>query len=140
MAELKTKKQNSGVTDFIANIPDEAVRQDCRTLADLMSKITDDPGDMWGTSIAGYGTYRIRYADGHEADWLSIGFSPRKAKLSVYVMGGFDNMQAFLEKLGPHSLGKGCLYIKRLSDIDLKVLEYLLREAVKVEGSASAQA
>jgi len=140
MAEPKTKKQNSGVAAFLADIPDEAVRRDCQALADLMSRITSDPGDMWGTSIAGFGTYRMRYADGHEAEWMSIGFSPRKGKLTIYVMDGFGGKQAMLDKLGRHSLGKGCLYVKRLSDIDLGVLEALLRDAVQAKGASNAKA
>ena len=129
MAELKTKKQNTGVKEFLASIPDDLVRKDCQTLADLMSKTTGDPGDMWGTSIVGFGTYHYRYASGREADWLRMGFSPRKANLTIYCMSGFGDKKDLLAKLGPHSLGKGCLYVKRLSDIDLKVLEALVKRA-----------
>jgi len=140
MKEPKTKRQNTGVAAFIESIPDNAVRRDCQTLADMMSRITNDPGDMWGTSIAGFGTYRMRYADGHEAEWLSIGFSPRKGKLTIYVMDGFADKQDLLARLGRHSTGKGCLYVKRLSDIDLNVLEELLREAVQAKGVSNAKA
>ena len=129
MAELKTKKQNTGVKEFLANIPDDQVRKDCQTLTDLMSNITGDPGDMWGTSIVGFGTYHYRYATGREADWLRVGFSPRKANLTIYFMSGFEDKKDLLSKLGPHSLGKGCLYVKRLRDINLKVLEALIKRS-----------
>jgi hypothetical protein len=129
MAELKTKQQHSGVQDFLANIPDERVRQDCQIIADMLTRITGDPGDIWGTSIAGYDAYRYTYATGHEAEWCRLGFSPRKQNLTIYVMDGFGDKQDLLAKLGPHSLGKGCPYIKRLSDIDLKVLEDIVKRA-----------
>jgi hypothetical protein len=129
VAELKTKKQNTGVKQFIDDIQDPEVRQDCMVLHELMSRITGDEGDMWGTSIVGYGTYHYRYATGREADWLRMGFSPRKQNLTMYFMSGFTEMQDLLDKIGPHSLGKGCLYVKRLSDIDLKVLEALIKRS-----------
>lgn len=138
MAELKTQKQNSGVADFLAGIADEKVREDCQTLATLMSKITDDPGDMWGTSIVGFGDYRYSYADGRENNWFKIGFSPRKQNLTIYIMGGYQGKQALLDKLGPHSLGKSCLYVKHLADIDLGVLEDLLRRSY--EGNQDGRA
>lgn len=140
MKEPKTKRQNTGVAAFIESIPDNAVRRDCQMLVDMMSRITNDPGDMWGTSIAGFGTYCMRYADGHEAEWMSIGFSPRKGKLTIYVMDGFADKQDLLARLGRHSTDKGCLYVKRLSDIDLNVLEELLREAVQAKGMSNAKA
>lgn len=133
MTELKTKKQSGGVKEFLAVIADPRIRQDCQTLADMMSKVTGDPGDMWGTSIAGFGTYHYRYATGREADWLRMGFSPRKQNLTIYFMSGFENMQDLLAKLGPHSLGKGCLYVKRLSNIDMTVLRQLIERANKAK-------
>jgi hypothetical protein len=129
MEELKTKRQNSGVKEFLASIPDESVRKDCQVLVDLMSKITGDPGDMWGTSIVGFGEYHYKYASGRENDWFRMGFSPRKANLTIYIMSGYEDKKDLLDKLGPHSLGKSCLYIKRLNDIDLSVLEELLEQA-----------
>jgi len=129
MAELKTKKQNTGVKEFLASIPDEETRKDCQTLADVMSKITGDSGDMWGTSIVGFGTYHYKYSTGREADWLRMGFSPRKVNLTIYIMSGFEDKKDLLAKLGPHSLGKGCLYLKHLRDIDFKVLESILQRA-----------
>jgi hypothetical protein len=129
MAELKTKKQNGGVEEFLAAIEDEETRKDCQTIAKLMSKITGDKGDMWGTSIVGYGLYHYKYASGREADWLRMGFSPRKQNLTIYFMSGFEDKKDLLAKLGPHSLGKGCLYVKHLRNIDLQVLEALIKQA-----------
>lgn len=127
MEELKTKKQSSGVQEFLADISDPEVRKDCQALAGLMSKITGDPGDLWGTSIVGFGEYHYRYASGRENDWFKMGFSPRKQNLTIYIMSGYEDKQELLDKLGPHFLGKSCLYIKRLSDIDMPTLEALLR-------------
>ena len=130
MAELKTKRQNSGVTEFLTSISDEGVRKDCQTLADLMSRLTGDPGDMWGTSVAGFGQRRLTYATGRELDWFAMGFSPRKGKLTLYLgLNTLAPMDDLLAKLGPHSLGKGCLYIKRLSSVDMDVLTEILRRA-----------
>lgn len=133
MEKLKTQKQNSGVKEFLASIADESVRQDCQTLADMMHKITGDPGDMWGPSIVGFGEYHYKYASGRENDWFKMGFSPRKANLTIYIMSGYDDKQELLERLGKHSLGKSCLYVKRLSDIDLSVLRELLEAANKAK-------
>ena len=133
MEELKTKKQNTGVKEFLAAIPDETVRKDCQTLFDIMSSITGDPGDMWGTSIVGFGEYHYRYASGRENDWFRMGFSPRRANLTIYIMSGYDDKRALLDKLGPHSLGKSCLYIKRLRDVDLGVLREMLERANQIK-------
>ena len=134
MAELKTKRQNSGVTEFLTNIPDEAVRKDCQTLADMMSRLTDDPGDMWGTSVVGFGQRRLTYATGRELDWFAMGFSPRKGKLTLYLgLNALAPMDDLLAKLGPHSLGKGCLYIRRLSDVDMDMLTEILQRAKRGE-------
>jgi hypothetical protein len=85
---------------------------------------------MWGPSIVGFGTYTMTYADGREADWLAVGFSPRKAKMSVYIMSGFEGYDALLEKLGKHKTGKSCLYINKLEDVDEGVLRELIRQSV----------
>ena len=129
MAELKTQKQNTGVKEFLEGITDPEVKQDCMTLDKLMGKITGDEGDMWGTSIVGYGTYHYKYASGREADWMKMGFSPRKQNLTLYILSGFEGQKDLLAKLGKHSLGKGCLYLKRLSDIDMKVLEEIIKRS-----------
>lgn len=128
MAELKTKKTKASVSGFINAIADPERRRDCRTLAALMKKVSGDSGAMWGESIVGYGTYHYTYASGREGDWFLVGFSPRKQNLTIYLMCGLTS--PLIKKLGPVSGGKSCLYVKRLSDIDLGVLEQLLRQAV----------
>lgn len=129
MAELKTKKQSGGVTQFLADLEDPAVRKDCQTLAQMMAEVTGDPGDLWGTSIVGFGEYHYKYASGRENDWFRMGFSPRKQNLTIYIMSGYEDKQKLLAKLGPHSLGKSCLCIKQLADVDLSVLRELLQAA-----------
>lgn len=138
MTELKTKKQNGGVEEFIASVADETTRRDCRTLADLMSKISGDKGDMWGPSIVGFGQYHYKYASGREADWPRIGFSPRKQNLTIYITNGFDDKQDLLGELGTHSVSKSCLYIKRLVDVDLDVLAQLLKRAYESKSYGEA--
>lgn len=140
MAELKTKKQNTGVKQFLDGIQDPEDKADCLALDKLMSEATGDAGDMWGTSIVGYGTYHYRYATGREADWLRMGFSPRKANLTIYFMSGFKDTQDLLDKLGPHTLGKGCLYIKHLRDIDLEVLKALIKRSNESKNFGEVQA
>lgn len=126
MAELKTKLNDASVDDFINGVEDEARREDCRTIAELMSRITGEEPKMWGASIVGFGTYHYKYASGREGDWMKMGFSPRKQNLTLYIMDGFDKYDELMAKLGKHKTGKSCLYVKRLSDIDMKVLEKLI--------------
>jgi hypothetical protein len=127
--ELKTQKNNADVQAFVAAIPDDAQRADCKVIDAMMEKASGEPGVMWGTSIVGYGSYHYKSKSGQEADWMRIGFSPRKGKTSLYLICGFENVQDLLDKLGPHDIGKGCLYIKDLSKVDQKVLEALIRKA-----------
>ncbi len=129
-AQVKTTENDASVEAFIAARP-EAVAADCRTLIALMRKATGEEPRMWGTAIVGFGRYRYKGASGREGEWMVIGFSPRKATLSLYLFMGFDQEAALMAKLGKHSTGKGCLYIKRLSDVDPKVLEQLIVKGVK---------
>lgn len=129
MAEQKTKPTEQTVTSFLENVPDEKVRKDCFDLVKLMEKATGFPPVMWGPSIVGFGQYHYKYESGHEGYSCLAGFSPRKQNISLYIMG-FDTRPALLDKLGKHKAAKGCLYIKRLSDIDLQVLEQLVKESV----------
>ena len=131
MAEAKTRPTEQSVKDFIAGLPDAQTRADCSTIAKLMGDATKSKGVMWGSSIAGFGTKKIKYAGGKEADWPLMGFSPRKQNLTLYVMSGEDSHAELLSKLGKHSTGKGCLYIKRLSDIELPTLKKLINASVK---------
>lgn len=131
LAQIKTKETESSVEDFINGIKEEVKRKDSFSLVKLMEKITKEKPKMWGSSIIGFGNKRYKSpATGREVDWFKIGFSLRKANLTVYLM----NMQqhtAALKKLGKHKIGGGCLYINKLGDVDMKVLEGMIKEALK---------
>jgi len=129
-AELKTKETTASVDAFIDK-QSETVAADCRTIMQLMKKATGEEARMWGPSIVGYGRYAYKYETGREGEWMITGFSPRKANLTLYIMMGFEEEAALMEKLGKHTTGKSCLYIKKLSDVDLKVLEKLVVKGVK---------
>ena len=131
MTELKTKVNDAPVSDFINTVPEEQIRQDCWKIAELMQSATQSEAKMWGASIIGFGQYHYVYASGREADWMLIGFSPRKQNISLYIMGGFEQYAEILAKLGKFKQAKGCLYIKRLSDINLPILEELIRASVE---------
>ena len=131
MAELKTKKTEKSPAEFIEAIADEETRKDCRTLVKMMKSATKAQPRMWGPSIVGFGDYRYRYASGREGDWFRAGFSPRKQALTLYIMSGFTGHEALMKKLGKYKTGKGCLYLKRLADVDQKVLSDLIHRSVK---------
>lgn len=131
MAELKTKPTKVTVEDFINKIADEGVRDDCNALIKIMKKVTGEKPVMWGPSIVGFGLYHYKYESGHEGDMCIAGFSPRKPNLTVYLMPGFSEQTDLLKKLGKHKTGKSCLYFKRLSDVDTKVLEKMIADSVK---------
>lgn len=130
MAELKTTRTGASVTEFIAGIEDERQRKDSKTLVKLMKSVTNSAPKMWGPSIVGFGSYRYEYASGRTGDWMLTGFSPRKGKLSIYVMSGFKDEAPLMSKLGKYTSGKSCLNVKRLDDVDLKVLEQLVSKSV----------
>ena len=131
MAELKTKRTEASVDDFIAGIADEQRREDCRALLAMMKRVTKAPPKMWGASMVGFGSYHYTYASGREGDWFLAGFSPRKQDLTVYVLAGFEDYPELMAKLGKYKTGKSCLYLKRLSDVDAAVLEKLIAVSVK---------
>ena len=131
MAELKTKRNEQGVSEFLSSIPDEVKRQDCFTLLEIMKEATQTEPHMWGEAIVGFGSYHYHYATGREGDWFLTGFSPRKQNLTLYIMTGFDYYDTLLGKLGKHTTGKSCLYVKRLADIDLPTLKELVRRSVE---------
>ncbi len=130
MAELKTRPTDASVEAFLDAVEDERKRSDARVVAGMMAEITGATGVMWGSSIVGFGSYHYRYASGREGDFLETGFSPRKRALTLYVMAGFSEYDDLLDRLGKHTTGKSCLYVKRLSDIDLDVLRELLERSV----------
>ena len=130
MAELKTKKTKESVAAFIAGLEDPQARKDCKTLVGLMQAATGAKAKMWGSSIVGFGDYHYKSpATGREGDWFVMGFAPRKGALTLYLMSGIHSHEALLRKLGKHKTGKGCLYVKRLGDVDGAVLKKLIREA-----------
>jgi len=131
VAELKTQPTRASVTEFVAGIDDRQQRADAKKVATMMRRATGKRAKMWGAGIVGYGSYHYKYASGREGDFMITGFSPRKQALTVYIMPGFSGLKKMMEKLGKYKTGKSCLYIKRLSDVDEKVLERLIDESVR---------
>jgi hypothetical protein len=129
--DIKTRPTEASVDAFIDAVADTGQRDDARMIVQLMQAVTKTPPQMWGGAIVGFGTRAIKYASGRELDWPIIAFSPRKGVTTLYIMDGFPKYEELLAKLGPHKTGKSCLYIKRLSDIDLKVLKTLITQSVK---------
>ncbi|WP_421763063.1 DUF1801 domain-containing protein [Ekhidna sp.] len=132
MAELKTKPNNLSVEAFIDSIEPEWKRDDARELLKLITKISGEKPVMWGDSIVGFGNYHYKYDSGREGDWFLAGFSPRKTSMTIYVMGGFEGQEALLGKLGKHKKSVGCLYIKKLADIDLGILEKMTEKSIEM--------
>lgn len=130
MADNKTKLTNQSVGAFIDALTDESRRADAKLLARLMQRATGEKPKMWGPSIIGFGEYHYKYESGREGDMPLAGFSPRKAATVLYGVIGFSDADRLLAKLGKHTTGKGCLYIKKLSDIDPGVLEELIVKSV----------
>lgn len=130
MAENKTKPTGASVSGFLKKIDDPQRRADCQTVARMMRKATGKAPKMWGPSIVGFDQYHYKYESGHEGDACLIGFSPRKRELTLYIMSGFSREQALMKKLGKFKTGKACLYIKRLTDVDLGVLQQLFDRCV----------
>lgn len=125
---MKTIANKGSVEKFINSIEGEEKREDSRTLVKIMEEISGKPATMWGPSIIGFDQYHYKYESGREGDFLVIGFSPRKQNLSIYIMPGYQDFSHLLKKLGPHKTGKSCLYIKRLSEIDLNVLKQIIQK------------
>lgn len=130
MAELKTKPNDESIEDFLSSLPDEKKRNDSFKIHELMQEITGDSGKMWGGSIVGYGSYHYKYKSGREGDWFLTGFSPRKQNLSLYIMTGFEKYEELLSDLGKFKTSKGCLYIKKLEDVNIDVLYKLISSSV----------
>ena len=135
MADIKTKPTSARVDDFINSIKDEQKRKDSFVLLEMMKKATGEEPKMWGSSIIGFGQVRLKSPNtGREVDWLRLGFSPRKASLSLYISGDINHQHAeALKKLGKHKTGVGCLYINKLEDIDMKVLKGMIDASLKME-------
>ena len=131
MAELKTRPTKASVTEFINGIDDKQKRADARTVASMMRRATGSRARMWGDSIVGYGSYKYTNTAGKDFEWMLTGFSPRKQALTHYIMPGFSKYESLLSRLGKYKTGKSCLYIKRLSDVNERVLEQLIGQSVK---------
>ncbi len=132
MAEIKTKPTSASVADFINSIDDEQKRKDSFVIMEMMKKASGDEPKMWGSSIIGFGHVRLKSpATGREIDWLRIGFSPRKANLSLYITGDVRKHAAALEKLGKYKNGVGCIYIKKLEEVDLNVLQEMIHASLQ---------
>ncbi|HEV8150264.1 MAG TPA: DUF1801 domain-containing protein [Gemmatimonadales bacterium] len=130
MTDNMTKPTDASVASYLSAIKDEARREDCAALAKLMTKAAKQAPKMWGTSIVGFGSYHYKYESGREGESCLTGFSSRKADITVYLLAEFPGRDKLLPKLGKHKVGGGCLHIRQLSDVDLKVLEELIVSAV----------
>lgn len=131
MSKLKTVATEVDVESFINSISDEAKRQDSFRLVEIMEKLSAEKAKMWGPTIIGFGKYHYKYASGHEGEMCRIGFSPRKAEFSLYVTCDAASFKEMLDKFGKHRTGKGCIYFKKLADVDLKVLEKMIKVSLK---------
>lgn len=127
------RRTGASVEDFLAGVPDGQRREDARRLSAMMAQITGEPPAMWGTSIIGFGAYHYRYATGRQGDSTPASFSPRRQALVIYLVGGFEaRHRRVLARLGPHKAGKGCVYIKRLDDVDQQALRELIDRSVRI--------
>jgi hypothetical protein len=130
MAENKTKPTDASVEAYLSAIEDGGRRDDCRAIASLMAKLAKAPAHMWGASIVGFGSYHYKYASGREGDACLTGFSSRKGDISVYLVASGAEQEQLLALLGRHKMGKACLYIRKLADIDMAILERLIAGSV----------
>lgn len=128
---LKTRRTKASVAAFLEAVPDDRKREDSLVLVAMMQRATGHSPAMWGTSLVGFGEYSYTNSSGREAGWFLTGFSPRKAALTIYIMPGFSGSESLLEGLGRHKVGKSCLYVKRLADIDLSALDLLISTSVE---------
>lgn len=127
MAELKTKENDGDVEAFLNSVENERKRKESFEILGMMKRLSGETPRMWGPSIIGFGNYHYKYASGREGDWFKVGFSPRKQNFSLYLMSGIHKYPQLLSKLGKHKTGKGCLYINKLDDVDLEVLQALIK-------------
>jgi len=136
MAQVKTVRTDASVSDFLAGVENETRRRDSFVLLEIMKRASGVEPAMWGPSIIGFGETHLVYASGREGDWPEVGFAPRKANLAIYMdTRVFDNNSALLDKLGKHKLSKACLYINKLADVDLAVLEQIVKASLRLPRS-----
>ena len=130
-SELKTKQTEASVGEFLENLSDPQQAEDSRSIITMMEQLSGDNAKMWGPAIIGFGHTVLKYDSGRELDWMKIGFSPRKAAIALYLLGCVTEGSEQLQKLGKYKTGKGCLYVKRLSDVNTKVLRQLIDASLK---------
>ena len=131
MSGNKTKPTGASVDAFLSGLADAQMQADCRAVAAMMAEVTGGEPRLWGSSIVGFGSYHYRYASGREGDFMLAGFAPRKRALTLYIMAGFAEYPDLLARLGKHTTGKSCLYVKRLADVDQAVLRELVTRSVR---------
>jgi hypothetical protein len=130
MTSLKTQPYDRNIPEFLSKVENPQKREDCFTLLELMKEETGEEPQYWHSNMVGFGQYHYKYDSGNEGDWFLTGFSPRKQNLTIYIMSGLERYEELMEKLGKYKTGKSCLYVKRLSDIDLDVLRALVQQSV----------
>lgn len=130
-AELKTKRNNESVEKFLKSVENKKRREDSFEILGLMKNITKEEPKMWGDSIVGFGEFHYKYKTGREGDWFLVGFSPRKANLTLYIMSGFKEYNELLKQLGKYKTSVSCLYVKDLEDVDMNILKKLITLSVK---------
>ena len=131
MSDRKTRPEDTSVEAFLESVADEERRADTEAVVAMMREVTGEEPRMWGGSMIGFGSYHYRYESGREGDWFLTGVSPRKGALTVYIMAGFDRYDELMARLGKHTTGRSCLYIKRLEDVDQDVLRELIDRSVR---------
>ena len=132
MVELKTRATDASVKAFLDAVEHPTRKADGFELLEIMKEVTHEKPVLWGTSIIGFGSYHYKYASGREGDWFKVGFSPRKRSLTIYLAPGLDDINDLREELGKHRVGKGCLYINKLSDVDTDVLKQIIKKSIEV--------
>ena len=137
MTELKTKPMDKNVTTFLNSVTDEKKREDSFKILELMQAVTGEEPVMWGESIIGFGSYHYKYASGREGDWFLTGFSPRKQAITLYLTTGFTEYEDLLDKLGKFKTGKACLYVKKIEDVEVDILEELIQKSVEHVANSS---
>ncbi len=130
MVENKTQRNDGDVMAYLESVQNKRRREDSLVVLKIMEEVTSEPAEMWGSSIVGFGSYHYKYESGREGDFMISGFAPRKQALTLYIMGGFDRHEELLAKLGKHRTGSSCLYINKLTDVDLDVLREIISESV----------
>ena len=129
----KTQENDESVDEFLESVNDETKKKDSFVLRDFLMDITGEAPKMWGDSIVGFGKYHYKYKSGREGDWFKVGFSPRKQSLTVYLKGYMEGLEDLLDKLGKYKVGKSCIYIKKITDVDLDVLKTMIKRSIAQE-------